>query len=155
MIGGEPRHHQSAPSGSQFELAILETLAKIGELLESMTPRVEGSDSSGLTPSGVSQTSGFSRDCHGVAGCQQTVGRLTWPDKNSTEKPSAQPLVNMSESTVTTIRMVFRKLLSNIVGKGMCKLIMAYSSTPYVGMAPNKNGGHIKSAHMTRSKCLC
>lgn len=68
LIGGEPRHHQSAPSGSQFELAILETLAKIGELLESLTPRVEGSDSSGLTPSGVSQTSGFSRDCHGVAG---------------------------------------------------------------------------------------
>ena len=33
--------------------------------------------------------------------------------------------------------------------------IMAYGSTPYVGMAPNKNGGHIKSAHMTRSKCLC
>ena len=31
--------------------------------------------------------------------------------------------------------------------------IMAYGSTPYVGMAPNKNGGHIKSAHMTRSKC--
>ena len=31
---------------------------------------------------------------------------------------------------------------------------MAYSGTPYVGMAPNKNGGHIKSAQMTRSKCL-
>ena len=27
-------------------------------------------------------------------------------------------------------------------------------STPYVGMAPEKNGGHIKSAQMTRSKCL-
>ena len=26
--------------------------------------------------------------------------------------------------------------------------------TPYVGMAPKKNGGHIKSAQMTRSKCL-
>ena len=24
--------------------------------------------------------------------------------------------------------------------------IMAYGSTPYVGMAPQKNGGHIKSA---------
>ena len=34
------------------------------------------------------------------------------------------------------------------------KLIMAYGSTPYVGMAPKKNGGHIKSAQMTRSKCL-
>ena len=35
------------------------------------------------------------------------------------------------------------------------KDIMAYGSTPYVGTAPNKNGGNIKSAHMTRSKCLC
>ena len=26
--------------------------------------------------------------------------------------------------------------------------------TPYVGMTPKKNGGHIKSAQMTRSKCL-
>ena len=34
-------------------------------------------------------------------------------------------------------------------------IIMVYGSMPYVGMAPNKNGGHIKSAHMTRSKCLC
>ena len=32
--------------------------------------------------------------------------------------------------------------------------IMAYGSMPYVGMAPKKNGGHIKSAQMTRSKCL-
>ena len=32
--------------------------------------------------------------------------------------------------------------------------IMAYGSTPYVGMAPKKNGGQIKSAQMTRSKCL-
>ena len=34
------------------------------------------------------------------------------------------------------------------------KDIMAYGSTPYVGMTPPKNGGHIKSAQMTRSKCL-
>ena len=33
-------------------------------------------------------------------------------------------------------------------------VIMAYGSTPYVGMTPKKNGGHIKSAQMTRSKCL-
>ena len=26
--------------------------------------------------------------------------------------------------------------------------------TPYVGMAPPKSGGHIKSAQMTCSKCL-
>ena len=32
--------------------------------------------------------------------------------------------------------------------------IMAYGSMPYVGMAPKKNGGHIKSVQMTRSKCL-
>ena len=32
--------------------------------------------------------------------------------------------------------------------------IMAYGNTPYVGMAPEKNGGHIESAEMTRSKCL-
>ena len=30
--------------------------------------------------------------------------------------------------------------------------IMAYGSTPYVGMTPKKNGGHNKSAQMTRSK---
>ena len=38
-----------------------------------------------------------------------------------------------------------------------CKVshtIMAYGSTPYVEMTPKKNGGHIKSAQMTRSKCL-
>ena len=33
--------------------------------------------------------------------------------------------------------------------------IMAYGSTPYVGMVPKKNGGHIKSAQITRSKCRC
>jgi len=32
---------------------------------------------------------------------------------------------------------------------------MAYGSMAYVGMALKKNGGHIKSAQMTRSKCLC
>jgi len=31
---------------------------------------------------------------------------------------------------------------------------MAYGSTPYVGMARKKNGGHIKCAQMTRLKCL-
>ena len=34
-------------------------------------------------------------------------------------------------------------------------IIMAYGSTPYVGMVPKKNGGHIKSAQITRSKCRC
>ena len=32
--------------------------------------------------------------------------------------------------------------------------IMVYGSMPYVGMTPKKNGGHIKSAQMTHSKCL-
>ena len=31
--------------------------------------------------------------------------------------------------------------------------IMAYGSTPYVGMTPKKNGRHIKSAQITPSKC--
>ena len=33
------------------------------------------------------------------------------------------------------------------------QIMMAYGITPYVGMAPKKNGGHIKSAQMTCSKC--
>ena len=32
--------------------------------------------------------------------------------------------------------------------------IMVCGSTQYVGMAREKNGGHIKSAQMTRLKCL-
>ena len=32
--------------------------------------------------------------------------------------------------------------------------IMVYGSTPYVGMTPEINGGHIERAQMTRSKCL-
>ena len=36
----------------------------------------------------------------------------------------------------------------------MSSVIMAYGSTPYVGMTPEKNGGHNKSAQLTRSKCL-
>ena len=30
--------------------------------------------------------------------------------------------------------------------------IMAYGRTPYVGMTPKKNGGHIKSVQMTHLK---
>ena len=33
-------------------------------------------------------------------------------------------------------------------------IIMAYGSMPYAGMTPKKNGGHIKLAQMTRSRCL-
>ena len=40
------------------------------------------------------------------------------------------------------------------VVSGSIIIIMAYGSTPYVGMTPKKNGDHIESAQMTRSKCL-
>ena len=39
----------SAQGGSQFKRKVLETLAKFGELLNSLTTRMEGDDSSGLT----------------------------------------------------------------------------------------------------------
>ena len=39
-------------------------------------------------------------------------------------------------------------------GRAGITIIMAYGSTPYVGMTPKKNGGHITSAQMTCSKCL-
>ena len=38
-----------AQGGSQFKRKVLETLAKLGELLNSLTARMEGSGSSGLT----------------------------------------------------------------------------------------------------------
>ena len=40
------------------------------------------------------------------------------------------------------------------VGEIQARYIMVYGSTPYVGMTPKKNGGNIKSAQMTHSKCL-
>ena len=39
--------HQSAQSGSQFEHTVLETLAKFGKQLDSMTARVKGNDDGG------------------------------------------------------------------------------------------------------------
>ena len=36
-----------------------------------------------------------------------------------------------------------------------CNAIMAYGSTPYVGMTLKKNGSHIKSAQMTHLKFVC
>ena len=44
----EQGSHQSA-QGSQVECTVLETLAKFGERLDSLTARVEGSDSLSLT----------------------------------------------------------------------------------------------------------
>ena len=52
QLAVEQGNHQPA-QGSQFERTVLETLAKFGERLDSLT-RVEGSDSSSSTPSEVS-----------------------------------------------------------------------------------------------------
>ena len=49
----EQGSYQLAQS-SQFECTVLETLAKFGERLDSLTARVKGSDSSSSTLSGVS-----------------------------------------------------------------------------------------------------
>ena len=99
---------------------MVETLAKFRERLDCLTARVEGGDFSGLTPSEVPQMVEPSRDW-----CDRYLNErledyciLTWPDEDLMEEPSAQPLVNVSESTATTIRVAFRRLLSRVVGKG-------------------------------------
>jgi len=51
----------------------------------------------------------------------RTAPILTWPDEDSMAEPSTWPLVNVSESMATTIRMAFRKPESNVVGKGAYK----------------------------------
>ena len=76
--------------GSQFECTVLETLAKFGKRLDFLTPRVEGSDSLSLTPSGASQASEPSRDW-GVS--ERDMDKqlndysaiLTWYDEESGE----------------------------------------------------------------------
>ena len=50
--------------------------------------------------------------------------------------------------------LVFVRLLFEGGYYSRAMFIMAYGSTPYVGMTPPKNGGHNKSAQMTRYKCL-
>ena len=65
----------------------------------------------------------------------------------------------MATKLIIEIHITYSRLLpvdSKIYVREMieCTYIMAYGSTPYVGMAPKKNGGHIESAQMTRSKCL-
>ena len=57
----EQGSHRPAQS-SQFERTVLETLANFGQRLDSLTARVEGSDSSSSTPSEVSRVSEPSRD---------------------------------------------------------------------------------------------
>ena len=79
--------------------SIREMLAKFGERLDSLTARVEGSDSSSSMPSEVSQMS------------EPSI--LTWPDEESGEDPSARPLISVLESTAKTLRSAFKKPLSN------------------------------------------
>ena len=69
---------------------MLETLAKFGERLDSLTARVEGSDSSSSTPSEVSRMSDPSRDWAD----RDVDERLndysatpTWPDEESGRIP--------------------------------------------------------------------
>ena len=107
-----PRQSTSLPK------AVLDILAKFEEQLNSLMARVEGGDSFSLTPSEVSQKSELSRDW-----CNRDVNKrledysvtLTWSDEDLVEEPSAQPLINVLESMAITIRMAFRKPLSNTV----------------------------------------
>lgn len=111
----EQGSHQPAQS-SQFERTVLETLAKFGKRLDSLTARVEGSDSSSSTPSEVSRMSEPSRDW-----ADRDVDErlndysaiITWPDEELGEDPSARPLVSVSESTARTLKSAFKKPLSN------------------------------------------
>ena len=56
---------------------------------------------------------------------------------------------------INQLQVWYLKVRYSVISKHkyMCN-IMAYSSMPYVGMAPKKNGGPIKSVQMIRSKCL-
>ena len=105
----------SAQGASQFEHKVLGTLAKFGELLDSLTARVEGGDSSGLNvvwrPARCRRRWNPAADI-GMTGKSTNSWRTTtwWPDEDSADEPSARPLV--SDSTATTIRMAFRKPLS-------------------------------------------
>ena len=49
----------------------------------------------------------------------------------------------------TTFTIHFPEMLKTAQKQAHKVLIMAYGSTPYVGMTPKKNGGHNKSAQMT------
>ena len=102
----EQGSHQSA-QGSQFERTVLETLAKFGERLNSLTAKVEGSDSSSSTLGGASQTSEPSSDW-GDRDVDERLNDysaiLTWPDKQSGEDPSVRQIISVSESTTIDSR---------------------------------------------------
>ena len=102
--------------GSQFKRTVLETLAKLGERLDSLTVRVEGSDPSSSTLSGASQTPEPSgdwgdRDVDERLNDYSTI--LTWPDEESGEDPSVRLIISVSESTAKTLKSAFKKPLSN------------------------------------------
>ena len=94
----------------------METLAKFGERLDSLTARVEGSDSSSLAPSGASQASDPSRDW-GERDVDERLADysaiLTWPDEEPGEDSPMQPVISVSESTAKTLKSAFKKPLSN------------------------------------------
>ena len=96
--------------------SVREMLAKFGERLDSLTARVEGSDSSSSMPSEVSQMSEPSRDWADrdvEERLNDYSAILTWPDEESGEDPSARPLISVLESTAKTLRSAFKKPLSN------------------------------------------
>ena len=57
--------------------------------------------------------------------------------------------------TVENLRRVFKVYNSDtsLLLRRFYFSIMAYGSTPYVGMVPKKSDGHIKSAQTTHLKC--
>ena len=102
--------------GSHFGRTVLETLAKFRERLDSLTVRVEGSDSTSLTPSRASQMLQPSRHW-GERDVDKRLNDysaiLTWPDEESGEDPSVRPTIRVSESTAKTLKSAFKKPLSN------------------------------------------
>ena len=115
--------HQLAQSGSQFERTVLETPSLENDLTSSRR------ESRAVTPL-VWHPARCRRhrnpaDWIGVTRMSmngwRTAPILTWPDEDSMAEPSTRPLVNVSESMATTIRMAFRKPESNVVGKGAYK----------------------------------
>ena len=92
---GKQGSHQP-PQSSQFERTVLETLAKFRKRLESLTARVESSDSLSSMPSEVSQMSKpnedwADRDVDERLNDYSTI--ITRPGEESGEDPSARPLV--------------------------------------------------------------
>ena len=81
--------------GSQFKRTVLETLAKFGELLNSLIVRVEGGDSSGLTmvwrPARCHRRRNPAADIN-VTGMSTNSWRTTTqcPDEDSAEEPSTR-----------------------------------------------------------------